>query len=95
MPAATEGEIAAAVDDLLYRAHRGPDQPPGRKLAKVDRKVAARTRATTGPAWPRQPEAPAPADTRPDQEPPQEPEPPVAVEAFEMFDPYQEAQRRW
>jgi len=48
---ATEEEIAQAVKTLLDKAEQGPaDQ---RKPSKTDRRVAARSRATTDPAWPR------------------------------------------
>jgi putative transposase len=57
-----EQEIAQAVDSLLQRAHQGPGRA-GRKPTAKDRKVAARTKATAQPAWPR-PEPPAtPADS--------------------------------
>ena len=50
-----EQEIAQAVESLLQRAHQGPGKPgsPGRKPAAKDRRVAARTRATAQPSWPR------------------------------------------
>jgi transposase InsO family protein len=50
-----EQEIAQAVESLLQRAHQGPGKPgsPGRKPAAKDRRVAARTRATAQPGWPR------------------------------------------
>ncbi|MFB7668355.1 Mu transposase C-terminal domain-containing protein [Kitasatospora sp. NPDC056138] len=52
LPRATEEELAQAVADLLTRAHAGPDQPPSKKprrgkADKADRRVAARTKATT------------------------------------------------
>ena len=50
-------EIAQAVESLPRRAHQGPGKPGGKPAAK-DRRVAARTRATARPAWPR-PEPPA------------------------------------
>lgn len=66
----TEEEIAKAVAALLERASRGPDaeQPatarPAGKGTRRARQVAARTRATGEPAWPR-PQAPAPAQAEP------------------------------
>jgi putative transposase len=58
----TEQEIAQAAESLLQRAHEGPGTKPGRRSRKPnarDRRVAARTKATSEPAWPR-PEAPVP-----------------------------------
>jgi hypothetical protein len=56
----TEEEIAQAAVALLDRAADGPQdtagKPSGRR--RKDRKVAARTRSTSAPSWPR----PAPAD---------------------------------
>jgi putative transposase len=50
----TEAEIAAAVNALLDKAEAGP-QPTRRRRRpdKHDRRVAARTRATNQPSWPR------------------------------------------
>ncbi|MGP0027456.1 MAG: Mu transposase C-terminal domain-containing protein, partial [Streptosporangiaceae bacterium] len=47
---ATESEIAGAVQALLDKAGHGPDKPGP---ATRDRRVAARTRATAQPGWPR------------------------------------------
>jgi putative transposase len=60
----TEEQIAAAVGDLLARAAAGPtsDNTPGTgsgTASKRDRRIAARTKATAAPAWPR-PDAPPP-----------------------------------
>jgi putative transposase len=60
---ATETQIAAAVAALLDRAEQGPDQPRTTP-SKRDRRVAARTRATSEPAWPRPVQTP-PAATDP------------------------------
>lgn len=54
----TEAEIADAVTTLLDKAEQGPDaaaKPTAAKRAvtKRDRRVAARTRATAEPSWPR------------------------------------------
>ena len=49
-----EEEIAAAAQSLLQRAHQGPEKPGRRrKQGARDRRVSARTRATTEPSWPR------------------------------------------
>jgi putative transposase len=58
-----EQEIAQAVDSLLERAHLGPGKPgrPARKPAAKDRRVAALTKATAQPAWPRPEPAATPA----------------------------------
>src|SRR5260370_11986626 len=63
-----EGEIAQAVGSLLQQAHQGPGKPgrPGRKPAPQDRPVAARTRATAQPAWPRPQPPAAPAGRGPE-----------------------------
>jgi hypothetical protein len=94
-----EQEIARAVESLLQRAHQGPGKPgrPGRKPAAKDRRVAARTRATAQPAWPR-PEAPAgsgdPAAIP--GEPPGQPEDKLAdVVPLAVFDAREEARRWW
>jgi putative transposase len=83
LPRATEEQVADAVEDLLRRAYRGPERTADAR----ERRVAARTRSTADPAWPR-------------PEPPVESAAPVQADAegtvaFELFDPYQEAQRRW
>ncbi len=55
----TEIEIAGAVEALLDKAEQGPAREPAAAPAtkptktKRDRRVAARTRATTEPNWPR------------------------------------------
>jgi len=60
LPAATEAELADAVDDLLTRAGQGPGDVPAAASAK-ERRVAARTRAVgpSVPAGPEQEEEPA------------------------------------
>jgi hypothetical protein len=91
---ATEAEIARAVDELLDRAGRGP---AGARQSKQDKRVAGRTRAATGNAPPR----PAPAA----EEPPEstgeagtgadEPGPAAKVIPLGIFDPFEEAKKRW
>jgi putative transposase len=60
MPAATEAELADAVEDLLTRAGQGPGGVPPAASAK-ERRVAARTRAVSPsvPAGPEPEEEPA------------------------------------
>ena len=55
LPAATEAELADAVEDLLTRAGQGPGGVPAAASAKRERRVAARTRAV-GPSVPAGPE---------------------------------------
>ena len=97
-----EEEIAQAVGSLLQRAHQGPGKPgrPGRKPAAKDRRVAARTRATAPPAWPR-PEPPAAPSgsgtegTAPAR-PASQPEGKLAdVVPLAVFDAREEARRWW
>lgn len=88
MPQATEQEIAAAVQDLLRRANQGPG------ASKRDRRVAARTRATTRPndsasPLPDQPLADKPDHTSDDEQGL------AKVIPLEVFDPYREATKRW
>lgn len=98
LPKATEHELAREVQDLLEHAHRGPQA--GSKPQAGDQRVAARTRATTQPLWPR-PLAAAPAlaaDVDPGPEPEDEEgedEAIAAVIPMGIFDPYQEAKKRW
>lgn len=99
LPKATEEELAEAVSALLTRAHAGPAQPAAkrerkaRSAAKGDRRVAARTKATT----------PAPATAPPPPQPPEEPAPESPSEDEEtmadviplgLFDPREDPWRR-
>jgi len=98
-----EEAVAEVAEALLDRAGDGPDLGSGRRPAgksrparRRDRKVAARTRATSEPAWPR----PAP-------EPQQDPEPETVsmdeedggeladVVPLEIFDARKEAEKWW
>ncbi len=98
----TEKEIAGAVRSLLDRAERGPAAGKS-EHTKRDRRVAARTRATTGPSWPRPVEDPAPdpatdtADEHPDQEPETmtPPEQLAKVIPLGVFDAREEAKKWW
>lgn len=94
MPTAAEDEIAAAVQDLLRRANRGPRCDAGPRPSKRDRRVAARTRATTQQAESvASAEAAEPLVDEADQG---EPGGQLAqVIPLGIFDPYQEATRRW
>ena len=105
---ATEADIAAAVTALLDTAEAGP--APTRRdagQAKRDRRVAARTRATREPAWPR-PAAAESDDTQVDDGPTVEADPTAErpdrglepstvaeVIPLPIFDARQEAKKRW
>jgi hypothetical protein len=92
MPKATEDEIAAAVQDLLRRANQGPSAVGGPRPSKRDKRVAARTRANataTGTAA----TSVAPPPAEPDQD--EQFRPAGAVTPLSIFDPYQEATKRW
>jgi putative transposase len=62
LPAATEAEIATAVQNLLRRAHQGPLDGAGPRTSRRDRRIAARTRATTRSG---EPAVPEPVDPSP------------------------------
>ena len=94
--ARTEQEIAQAVSDLLERAGSNPATTTG--ASKTDRRVAARTRATSQPAWPRpQPPVSRPNDQaeHPDPAELEETESVAEVVPLGVFDPYQEATKPW
>jgi len=96
LPTATEEEIAAAVQNLLRRANHGPPGDAGPRPSKRDRRVSARTRATTKPAQqviPADPVQPPPDE--PDQPDRPDDQPRSAVTPLSIFDPYQEATKRW
>jgi hypothetical protein len=94
MPAATEDEIAAAVQNLLRRANHGPQVDAGPRPSKRDRRVTARTRATTKGTEPVTPADPVqPPRDEPDQE--EHDRQPLTVTPLSIFDPYQEATKRW
>lgn len=72
----TELEIAQQVDAVLRTANQGPrcspEDPDGpssgkasKKASKTDRRVAARTKATAQPAWPRPNDPPPPPASQP------------------------------
>jgi putative transposase len=85
---ATESEIAGAVEALLDRAGHGPAKPgPGKR----DRRVAARTRATAAPSWPRPADdgEPRPAASEGEQDEL------AAVIPLAIFDAREEAKKWW
>ena len=99
LPKGTEEQVADAVRSLLERAHAGPPDA-GSKTSKRDRRVAARTRATSPASAhsdppPRTPELDQPAS--PDTNAmPDEQDPPLAkVIPLPLFDPIAEAHKRW
>lgn len=97
---ATEEELADAVTTLLRRAHTGPDAPQPDAPAptsKRDRRVAARTRATS-PTPPPEPRAEQPAglaETDSKTQASEDDKPLAKVIPLGIFDPFAEAQKRW
>ena len=89
MPAATEAELADAVEDLLTRAGRGPGDVPAAAPVKRERRVAARTRAV-GPSVPAGPE---PEDEPAAAEPDGEAVGGEAIVPMPIFDPFREAEK--
>jgi putative transposase len=87
---ATESEIAGAVEALLDKAGQTPAKPGP---AKRDRRVAARTRATTQPSWPRPPGdgEPRPAGAADEQDQDEL----AAVVPLAIFDAREEAKKWW
>jgi len=62
----TQAQIAGAVTALLDRAEQGPGRAHKTDHTTRDRRVAARTRATTEPNWPRAVDDLTPDDTADD-----------------------------
>ena len=107
---ASELERAQAIDNLLRRAYHGPPDTgtdadpagpprrPGRQLSARDRRVAARTRATTASragAGVSVHAVPATTEDGPEA-PGQHSEEPVAkVIPLGIFDPFEEAKKPW
>ncbi|HEY1378744.1 MAG TPA: Mu transposase C-terminal domain-containing protein [Gemmataceae bacterium] len=88
MPAATEAELADAVQDLLTRAGQGPgDKNEPAPSGKRDRRVAGRTRAVR-PAMPAGPE-PEPGGEPAAEEPGSQ----EAIVPMPIFDPFREAEK--
>ena len=88
MPAATEAELADAVEDLLTRAGQGPgDRNEPAPSGKRDRRVAGRTRAV-------RPAVPAGPKPEPGGEPAaEEPGSREAIVPMPIFDPFREAEK--
>lgn len=104
---ADEAEIAAAAAALLDKAEAGPSPSPARPVTtlaatKRDRRVAARTRATTTPAWPRPTNEPTPNDPAGTDPAAADDEPETAdsgrladVIPLAVFDAREEAKKWW
>jgi hypothetical protein len=95
---AGEEEIARAAAELLERMAAGPDTPlqdrPKRAASRRhSRRVAARTRATAYPAYPRPPVS-APADGQEQVQEPEAPEKVADVIPLGLFDPLEDPWRR-
>ena len=93
MPAATEAELADAVEDLLTRAGQGPgDRNEPAPSGKRDRQFAGRTRAgrtrAVRPAMPAGPE-PEPGGELAAGEPGSR----EAIVPMPIFDPFREAEK--
>jgi hypothetical protein len=88
-PAATEAELADAVEDLLTRAGQGPGDVTAAASVKRGRRVAARTRAV-GPSVPAGPE---PEDEPAAGEPDGEAGDGEAIVPMPIFDPFREAEK--
>lgn len=86
--------VAAAVAALLEVASRGPAHRPGPPASAKDRKVAAYTRATSPRAWPTPP-APEPTAALEAAGQQEADTPAGKVVPLGVFDPYQEATKRW
>ncbi|MFE9328841.1 Mu transposase C-terminal domain-containing protein [Nocardia sp. NPDC052278] len=86
---ATENEIARAAADLLNRAGTGPTTTPA--ASKRARRVAGRTKATTGDRPIPPAEDTAPADTSDEDTG----EPIAKVISLGIYDPFEEAKKRW
>jgi putative transposase len=96
--AASEAEIAQAAAALLAKANRGPDDSrrgsqPVKKSRRSSR-VAARTRATSEPAWPR-PEPGPPPSAEADSNRPDEEQQLADVVPLPIFDAQEEASKWW
>lgn len=94
MPKATEEELADAVAALLRHANRGPDNTDGPKPSKRDRRVVARTRATSPPAS-AQSTTPTVQDQDSQPNASEDDQPIAKVIPLGIFDPFAEAQKRW
>ncbi|WP_343243912.1 transposase [Streptomyces sp. SID13726] len=92
----TEEEIAQAAVALLDQAADGPDKPAVRPTGRVrrERKVAARTRATAQPSWPRPAEEPD-SSAGPGDENTRGEEELADIIPLEIFDARKEAEKWW
>ncbi len=90
----TETEIAAAVEALLDKAGHGPG---GQKPSRQDQRVAGRARAIARetPAVPAPASQEAPGEPADDPGAEQEPGPLAKVIPLGIFDPFEEAKKRW
>jgi hypothetical protein len=98
MPDGTEEQLAAAVADLLTRAHTGPNPTDTRVPDKTRRRVVAKTKATrrrpsTSEAGQISSTVPEDQATRRDQATGEAPS--AKVVPLGIFDPFTEAQKRW
>ncbi|WP_406735452.1 Mu transposase C-terminal domain-containing protein [Streptomyces sp. NBC_01108] len=98
LPKATEEELAEAVAALLTRAHAGPARPAAKKsgkaaTAKKDRRVAARTKATT-PTAATTPPPPSTHDEPAPHEPAEDEETMAEVIPLGLFDPLEDPWKR-
>lgn len=100
LPGATEEELADAVADLLKRAHHGPadsDSTGSAKLSRRDRRVAARTKASTPAALGPPQSTPVDSgtdDDEPDQIGDSHTDGVAKVIPLPIFDPFAEADKR-
>lgn len=96
LPGAAEEELADAVADLLRRAYHGPADPAGEsttKLTRRDRRVVARTKASSPAA--RMEAVDDDVDGQPGQADEPQPEHLAEVIPMPIFDPFAEADKRW
>jgi hypothetical protein len=89
MPAATEAELADAVEDLLTRAGQGPGDVPAAASAKRERRVAARARAVS----PSVPAGPEPEEEPAAEEHEGEADSGEAIIPMPIFDAFREAEK--
>jgi hypothetical protein len=93
LPAATEAELADAVEDLLTRAGQGPrdGNAPGPAPSKRDRRVAGRTRAVQPAGRPGP--GPEPQEIPAGGEPDDGTASDAAIVPMPIFDPFREAEK--
>jgi hypothetical protein len=95
LPAATEAELADAVEDLLTRAGQGPGDGnmPGPAPSRRDRRVAGRTRAVQSAVQAEPGPAPGLREDPAAGEPGGEAGSQAAVVPMPIFDPFREAEK--